>query len=169
LLKPFIDEAHVEAALGILLHAGGDANAAGIGEALQPRRHVDAVAEDVVLLDHDVADMDADTELDTLVRRDGGIALGHAALHVDGAAHGGDDAGELDQHAIARRLDEPAVMLGDLGFEQGRHMRLELTERAFLVGCDEPAVARDIRGHDGRQPPLQSNVCHWLPHILWPG
>ena len=40
----------------------------GSARFLQARRHVHAVAEDVVTVDHDVADMDADAELDALVR-----------------------------------------------------------------------------------------------------
>src|SRR5438132_4489640 len=38
----------------------GDADAAGFGDAFEPRRDVDAVAEDVVSLDQYVAEMDAD-------------------------------------------------------------------------------------------------------------
>ena len=109
LLVAHIDESDVEAPFGILLHAGGDADAAGVGEILQARGHVHAVAEDVAPLHHDVADMDADAELDALVRCDRGIAFGHDALHLDGPTHGGDDALELDQHAVARGLDQAAA------------------------------------------------------------
>ena len=41
-----------------------DADAARLGDAFQPRGDVDAVAEDVVALDDDVADIDADAEFD---------------------------------------------------------------------------------------------------------
>ena len=74
----------------------------GSASAFEPRRDVDAVAEDVVVLDDDVAQVDADAELDALVGRDAGVALGHLALHLDGAAHRVDDAGELDQQRRRR-------------------------------------------------------------------
>ena len=89
-----------------------------------------------------------------------GIALGHAALDFDRAAHGIDDAGELDQHAVAGGLDDTAGMLGDLGIDQFAAMRLQSRERAFLVVADQPAVAGDIGREDGRQPPLNAIVSH---------
>ena len=48
------------------MFAGGcrDADAARLGDVLQPRRHIDAVAKDVAVLDDDVAEIDADAELD---------------------------------------------------------------------------------------------------------
>jgi hypothetical protein len=39
-----------------------------------------------------------------------GIALDHAVLHFDGAANGIDDASELDENAIARPLNDAAMM-----------------------------------------------------------
>ena len=69
LLLAVVDEADVEPAFGILLHARRHADAARLGQALEAGGHVHAVAEDVVVLDDDVADMDADAELDALVRR----------------------------------------------------------------------------------------------------
>ena len=41
-------------------------DAAGLGDALDPRRDVDAVAEDVVALDDDVADIDPDPKPDRI-------------------------------------------------------------------------------------------------------
>ena len=50
------------------------ANAAWLGNALQPHGDIDAVAEDVVLVENDVPHMDADAELDPSIRRHGGTA-----------------------------------------------------------------------------------------------
>ena len=47
-----------------------------------------------------------------------GIALGHPALHLGGAAQRVDDAGELDQQAVAGGLDDAAAVLGDLRVDQ---------------------------------------------------
>ena len=41
------------------------------------------------------------------------IALGDDPLHVDRAQHRLDDARELHERAVARELDDAAVVLGD--------------------------------------------------------
>jgi hypothetical protein len=50
--------------------------------------------------------MDADAELDTALRGQAGVALDHAVLHFDCAAHGVNDASELDDRAVAGALDD---------------------------------------------------------------
>ena len=79
-----------------------------------PRRDVDASPIDVVVLEDDVAEVDADAELDAAVLRHIGVALAHPALDVGGAGHRVHHARELDQHAVAGELDDAALMLGDL-------------------------------------------------------
>ena len=108
----------------------------GSASAFEPRRDVDAVAEDVAVLDDDVADIDADAELDAPLRRHVGVALGHPALHLDGAAHRIDDAGELDQQAVAGGLDDAAAVLGDLRIDQLAAMRL--AARASVPSSSAP-------------------------------
>jgi hypothetical protein len=70
---------------------------AGIGQGFQPRRDVDAVAEDVLALRNYIAEVDAHSELDPLLDWSSRIALDHPALHLDPAAHSIDDARELGQ------------------------------------------------------------------------
>ena len=115
-------------------------------DALQPRGDVDAVAHQiaVALLD-DVAEMNADAEFDAPVRRHAGVALDHAVLHFDRAAHGVDDAAELDDRAVAGALDDAAVMHGDGRVDQVAAQRPQAREDSILVGAGEPAVADDIR------------------------
>ena len=86
--------------------------------------------------------------------RHAGVAQRHLALHLDRAAHRVDDAGELDQQAVAGGLDDAAAMLGDLGVDQFAAERLQRRERAFLVRAHQPRVAGDIGRQDRRQPPL---------------
>ena len=142
----------------ILLDPRRHADTARVRQSFQTSGHVHAVAENVAILDDDVADIDADAELDPAVRRHFRIALGHSALDVDGAAHGIDDAGELGQQPVARRLHQASAILGDLGIEQGRPVVPQLADRAFLVGAHQPAVAGYIGGQNGREPSLQAVV-----------
>ena len=91
-------------------------------------------------------------ELDAPPLRDGRIAQCHLALHLDGAAHRIDDAGELDEQAIARNLDDATAMFLDFGVGQLAPECLERGERAFLVLAHQPRIARDIGRQDRRQP-----------------
>ena len=109
-------------------------NPARLGDALDPRRDVDAVAHEVAvgLLD-DVSEMYADPVLDALVRRDAGIALNHAVLNLDRAAQGIDHAAELDDQPIAGALDHPAVVGGDRRVGEVAAQSAQACEHALLV------------------------------------
>src|SRR6266704_5562050 len=93
---------------------GGDADAAGRGEALETRREVDAVAVDVVRRHDHVAEVDADAELDAAVLRQPGIAREDEPLHIQRAAHRIDHAAELDKSSVTGMLDDAAAVLADL-------------------------------------------------------
>ena len=69
------------------------------------------------LLDN-VAKMNADAKLDATFRRQAGVALDHAGLHLKGATHGVDHAAELDDDPVARPLDDTAMMGGDGGVDE---------------------------------------------------
>jgi hypothetical protein len=144
-----IAKGEVELTGGILLHPGRDADAAGFGERLEAGGDVDAVAEDVAVLDDDVPDVDADAEFDVLAGSEPGVAFGHPPLDFGRAAQRVDDAAELDQEAVADGLDDPAVMRGDSRVDQFGADRLQAFERALLVGADQARVAGHIRGEDG--------------------
>ncbi len=117
------------------------------------RGDIDAVAEDVVALDQHVAEVDPDAEQHAPVRRYALVALLHRRLHGDRAFDRIDHRGKLDQHAVARGLDDAATML--------RHQRVRhdaaLAQRAGGARLVEPHQAR-IAGHVGgqyrRQPAL---------------
>ncbi len=96
----------------------------------------------------------ADPEYDPLVFRDRGIALGHAALHRDRAGDRLDDTWELDQDAVAGRLYDAALVLGDLRIDQLAAMGSQPRQRAGFVLAHQAAVAGDIGGENGREPAL---------------
>jgi hypothetical protein len=75
-------------------------------------------------------------------------------LHDDGAAHGVDDRGELDQHAVSGRLEDASAVLADQRIDQFTPMALENGEGSFLVGTHQPRISHDIGAKDRRQPPF---------------
>ena len=64
LLVTCVIERDVDLALHVLLHAAGDADATGFSKPLQSRCDVDAIPENVVVVDDNVADVDFDNGLD---------------------------------------------------------------------------------------------------------
>ena len=87
-----------------------DADPARLGQCLQARSDVDAIAKDIAVFDNDVADIDAHAEFDPASGWHGGIAGDHFALHLDGAAHGVNDTGELDQKPVTGCLHDAATV-----------------------------------------------------------
>jgi hypothetical protein len=95
-----------------------DADTARFRQAFQARGDVHAVAVDVVTLDHDVAQVHADTQVDAAFGGRLGVSHGHGALDVDGADHGVDHAGEVHQGPVAHEFHDTAIVGGDLGIEE---------------------------------------------------
>ena len=100
-----IADREIEPSLDLTVGVLGEADRAGLGDALEPRGDIDAVAHQVAVafLDH-VAEMDADPKFDALVRRDPSVALDHRPLDFNGAVHRVDDAAELDDAPSPVRL-----------------------------------------------------------------
>ena len=114
--------AHIRERVGELVadlipHDAADTDPARLGEGFEPRGDVDAIAKDVVVVDDDVAEIDADAEFDALALGHIGVALGYPALDLGRTAHRIDDALELDEHPVAGGLDDAAATFGDLGVE----------------------------------------------------
>jgi len=125
-----------------------NADPARLCQSFQARGHIDAVAEDVVLLDDYVAEIDAHTKPDPSILRDFGLALGHPPLHLDSAPNRVDHARELDQHPVAGVLYDPAPVLRDFRIDQLPEMSLQAFVRAFLVDAHQPRIPRDVGGQD---------------------
>ena len=97
----------------------GKAETARLREPLQACCDVDAVAENIVVFDNDIADMETDAEFNPGLRQLAAVMRGHGALDVHGASRCIDRACELRQHAVADRLDDTAMETRD----HWRHQR----------------------------------------------
>ena len=146
----------MELVANLVAGAPRDTNSAWLGQALEPSCHVDPVAIDIVVLDDNVADVDANAELDAPIIGDAGVAIRHTRLHGDGALHGIDDAAELDQHAVTCRLDDAAVALRDFGVDELLSMGFRVGQGAHLIGTHEAAEADHIGGQNCRQSSFDS-------------
>jgi len=64
-----------------------NANAGRVRDPFEACCDIDSVAEDIVVIDNDVADMNTDTKLNSLRFRHMDIAVRHVTLHLHGATH----------------------------------------------------------------------------------
>src|SRR5262249_6866177 len=128
----------------VLLNPGRDADAAGFGQAFEAGGDVDAVAEDVAVLDDDVALMDAGAEFHAPLRRKRRTAFGQSRLHLRRASESVGDARELHEQPVAAGLDDAAAMAGDFRIEYLDAECFHPAERAFLIGLNEARITGDI-------------------------
>jgi len=110
-----------------------DRDPARSGDALQSRRDVDTVAENIVAFDNDIPKVNADTEFNAAIFRDIRVSLANSPLNFDGARHGANHARKFRKYAVARLLNDSALMLCDLVIDDILSNRLECRERASFV------------------------------------
>jgi hypothetical protein len=147
--------------VNLVAHGVRYADAAGLGQRLQPGRDIHPVAKDVASVNNDVAEIDSDAKSDPPIVRHIPVAVEHAALNLCGAAHRVDDAAEFHQHPVARRLDDAAAMFGDLRVDQFPSMRFQPGQRALLIRPHQTRIARHIGGKDRDQAAVRARafVC----------
>src|SRR5690348_12881124 len=89
--------------------------------------------------------MDADAKLNAALGRKAGIALDHAILHFDGAAHRINYATELYDSSVAGALHHATVMHGNGWIDQIATESPEPRQYAVLVGTGKLAISDDVR------------------------
>jgi hypothetical protein len=160
LLLAEIVEGDVEAVAHLLVRRGTEANPARLSQRFKSGCNVDAVAEDIAILDDDVADIDAHAKFDAALCRCGGVAGHHLPLHLDRTAHRVDDTAELGKEAVAGSLDDATAMLGDFGITELTANRPQRRERALLIFAHQPRIAGNIDRQNGRQSSLDPPFAH---------
>jgi hypothetical protein len=129
-----IADGEIESSLHLPIGLLGETNRSRLGGAFQTRGDIDALAHQVAvsLLD-DVAEMDADAELDAAIFRQAGVALDHASLKLDRAAHRVDHASKFGEEPIAGALDDAPTVRCDRGINQIAAQASEARQRSVFV------------------------------------
>ncbi|ESZ24270.1 hypothetical protein X734_23635 [Mesorhizobium sp. L2C084A000] len=112
----------------------GKTDIARFADSFQARGDIDPIAHKVAIAFlHDVAQVNADPELDAAVIRHPGIALNHGILHFDRAAHCFYNAAELDEAPVASALDDATTMNGDGGVDEVATQRAQPCQDAVFI------------------------------------
>src|SRR5690348_2427594 len=134
----------IELVAHLIAYHPTDANTSRLGQRLETRGDIHPVAEDVAVLDNDIAEIDAHAKLDPPFRRDASVARRHFALRFDRAPYRIDDAGKFDEEPIASGFNDAAPMFLDLRIAQLATDRPQRGERAFLILAHQPRIAGDV-------------------------
>ena len=136
-------------ALDLLVDAAGNAHSTGLRESLQPRRDIDAIAHQVVALDHHVADVDSDAELHPAVVGERGCQSSMLCWIFKRGAHCLHGAGEFRNDAVAGAAEDPAFVRAD---DRGDPLATVLKRPigSLLIGAHHAGIARAIGGEDCR-------------------
>ena len=121
-----------------------EANVARTRKSLQACSDIDAVTEEVAALDHDIADMDADAEVNATVGRRPFVSFCQRSLCFDRALNGIHRAAELRQHTVPSGIGDPAAMRGNQAVKDGPAL-CQIPQGPDLVGAHQAAIAFDIR------------------------
>ena len=119
-------------------------DAAGVRQRLDPGGNIHAVTIDVVAIDDDVTDIDANPELYPTVFGAAGIAFANLLLDLDRAGDSVHGARELHQRAIAHEFDRPARMGSDQGIDEVAPHGLQTGKSPGLVDTHEARVPDHI-------------------------
>ncbi len=145
-----IDERDLDPPADVLMRRTGDQDAAGFADTLEPRSDIDALAENVLALNQDIAEMDADTVDDAPGFGNDGVAFNHQLLDCDRAFDRVDDGRKLQQQSVAHGLDDaPAPARDD--WQRRFTMLPHRPRRPGLVLAHEARIADDVDRHDRGQ------------------
>jgi hypothetical protein len=160
LLLAHVLEGQVELVPHLVADLARDAKPAGFCKRFEPSRDVHAIAVDVVAVDDDVADVDANPEDDPPVLRDTGIPSHHAVLNCHSAGDRIHHTWKLDEDAVSGGLHHSAVMPRNGGIGEFSADGLQIAQRADLIDTHKAAVANDVACEDRGKPSL--NGC-----LIW--
>src|SRR5262245_10719976 len=94
-LRAHLDKEDVDFAAHLMERIVRHADAARLSQPLQASSDIDAIAKDVIALDDDVTEVDADPKRNAPFFWNVGGLAGHRHLYLDRAAHGVDYARKL--------------------------------------------------------------------------
>jgi hypothetical protein len=150
-----IGELHRQLVGDLFVDRARDTDAADFGETFQPRRDVDAVAQQITVALHHIADGDADAEGHLPAGRIGHIPRAQAFLDIDRAAYGFNRARKFGEHRIPGRIENAAAALGDeiighqaIGREPPQRFLLVLRYQSAVAGNIGRKNRRDLAFHE---------------------
>src|SRR5688572_26290842 len=148
LLLPPIVASELHFSADFVVYLARDADAARWRQCFETRRHVYPVPVNAASVENHVTEVDADAQVHLAARLDPGVARGEFVLNGNRRPHGLDNARELGQEAVARRIDDAPAELADHR-QYDCLLLLEIAYCACFIRAHQGAVARNVCREDG--------------------
>ena len=117
---------------------------------LQPRSHVNAIAEHALAVIDDLSQVDADAHAHASFFRQLGIGSSPLLLHRHGGSCCGADGGKDSQQAVAGSIDQAPLIVADNAADCGQVLLQCAVYRCFVL-VNQAAELDDIRMQHGQQ------------------
>ena len=143
----------------VIVDAARDADTARIRQPFEACGDVHPVAENISVLQHDVADIDPNAKLHSAIFFEVVVLVSQFILDVDGALDGGERAAERGKDAVAGGPANSSFVPRDETIGDDAESR-QSGQRSFLIDFHEPAVTCDISGKDGDELSLEGRRFH---------
>ena len=154
-----IDELEREPIASLRVDRFRDAHSTRVGQRFQAGGDIHAVAHEIVALDDDIAEIDADTKPQTARLRKIGVLPVEFELDFGGAPNRFHRARELGDDAVASAPEHPSLMLLNQSVND-LAMRPEGRKCPLLVPAYQPAITNCIGGKDGGHSALNAIQGH---------
>ncbi len=159
-LGPEILEIEIDFAGDLLVDDIRYIDTAGLGQRLDPRRDVDAVAEDVAFLGDDVAEIDPDPHRDALFLGQRPVRLRDRIAQSGGTARRLDDVVEISEDYLGGLFEDVSAEFADLRFDDPGQKPPQLGKVLLLVAGEQAAVA----GYQYSRKPARDTLCPFVEH-----
>jgi hypothetical protein len=142
-------ETEGEFLLDLTVHLARHPDAARFRELLESRCDVDAFAVAILSLHNDLAQIDADPDLDARIVGQRSVAFGKTTLQGHGAFHSVHYTAKFGQETVTHQLEDTPTALFNLRLEQFFLFGTNTLERGRLVAFHHGGIANDIGGENG--------------------
>ena len=144
----------------MVIHGLRHVDASRLRKRLDPRRNVDAVAENIAALGDDIAEIDSDPHRDALFVRHRLVSSHCRVAQGTSTARRFDDAVELDQYQITGLFEDISIEFRDQWFDDLGQKGPQPGKAVLLVTGEQPAVA----GYQNRCEPAPDAPSRILRH-----
>jgi hypothetical protein len=167
-LRTQIDKIKIYLAGNLIVDVLGDVDAAWLSEGLEPRRDVDAIAEDIAGLEDDIAKIDPDAKGDPLLGQQHLVSFRGGVAQQSGVASRLDGAVKFDERPVAGPINHLSAEFGDPRLDNLGQKRSQPGEIIRLIAREQP----DVPGNQDRRksaPDARSRLLGHAENLLQHG